>query len=445
MVGKRQAITHKEAGVTRDINRAAVEYEGHTFYFLDTGGITDEGVFSKQISKLSYSALSQADIVLLLVSAEEITAEDEELIEFVRKITLPLLFVVNKVDNESREWTSSEYYRYGIGEPIMISALHRSNYEYLWDKIAESLDIDFKVEMDEHSGVQDIETIPNTSELTDQEFVDSNNTPISENQDSIRLLIMGKPNTGKSSLLNTMLGKYRTMVSDTPGTTRDIIEEEVEVNGEKFTIIDSAGIRKKNKIYEDVEYYSSHRAITAIESSDVILLMVDVMDGLSEQDKKLASLIVRQGKGLVIVLNKWDLIKIKENRLVAEKDRISYLVPQLNFVPVCPISAKNNTGLAQAIVQVKKVYAQLNIKINTSILNRDVQKWVTRNPPPVVNRRRGKLKFIAQSNNKPIVFQARVNNPKLFSESYTQYIINNIREKYQIKNVPIRLDLVYNA
>lgn len=448
LVGKRLAITHQDAGVTRDIKNAKVDFQDHQIEFLDTGGITDEGVFAEQIKQLSYKALDSADVAMLIVSAEELTAEDEELIFFVRKLNMPVLLVVNKADNESREWTSAEYYKFGIGDPIMISALHRRNIDYLWDAIITSLGFKNDHTLSQELAIKSSKT--NLDEYLDNEDIanedDSESMDFLDTQppEYIRLIIMGKPNTGKSSLLNAFLGKERTLVSDIPGTTRDIIEEEAEVLGEKFVLVDSAGIRRKNRIYEDVEYYASHRAISAIESSDVVLLLIDVIEGFSEQDKKLASLILRKGKGLVIGLNKWDAIEVKENRLVAEKDRLSYLVPQLHFVSVCPLSAKNHSGFSHLIKEVKNVFQQLYTKINTSMLNKDLEHWVSKTQPPLVKRRRGKMKFIAQSSVNPIVFKARVNNPSFFTEAYKQYIINNIRSTYQIKNIPIQLDLVFN-
>lgn len=442
LVGKRLAITHHDAGVTRDIKEVQTEYEGIPVCFLDTGGITDDGIFSDKISQGSYAAIEESAVVMLVVSVEEMTAEDEDLIAFVRKLNKPHLFVINKVDNEKREWAEGEYYRYGLGEPIMVSALHRSNVDFLWERIMQLLGIDMDTMRAEARDLAQDKAY-DFDETEDAE-IQAGIFLAPKKQDTIKLLIMGKPNTGKSSLLNAFLGKERAMVSEISGTTRDIVEEETEVFGQKLKLIDSAGIRKKNRIYDDIEYYANHRAISSIEESDVVILLIDVMDGMSEQDKKLASLIMRKGKGIIVGLNKWDLIKVKENRLVAEKDRLSYLVPQMKYVPIFPLSAKNKKGLKEIIASVQMVYNQLFIKINTSLLNRDLQKWMEKNPPAYMHRRRGKMKFIAQCSVNPIKFQVRVNNPQFFDESYKQYIINNIRKQYNINNIPIQLDLLTN-
>lgn len=426
LLHKRKAITHARAGVTRDVQRAEVEYSGQQFCFLDTGGITQDGVFGAQVAELSIASVDSAHLVLVLASVEEITAEDEEIFSFVRKIKTPYLLVVNKVDNETREWASHEFYKYGLGEPITISALHNSNIDYLWKKIFETLCIGASV------------SLPETP-------VHLENTTHTDMQKSIRILIMGKPNTGKSSLFNALMGEEKTLVSDIPGTTRDAIELPFTYRGEQYILVDSAGIRKKNKVYDDVEYYSVHRAISAIERSDVVLLVIDVQEGLSDQDKKLASLIIRKGRGILLLLNKWDLIEDKEQRLVAEKDRICYFAPQMHFVPVCPISAKLQEGMQEMMEHVKTMYAQLHEKILTSVLNRDVQNWIAHTPPPMVKRSRGKLKFIVQISSNRVIFQARVNNTALFNESYRQFIVNNIRKTYQLKNVPLSVEFVRNT
>lgn len=457
LIKKRLAITHEQAGVTRDIKKYVTEYEGFEITFLDTGGITDEGIFAKQISALSFDAIAQADLIMLLVSATEITPEDEELINIIRQIKTKKILVVNKADNEEREWVATEYYKFGLGEPIMISALHRKNFDVLWDTLLRNLNIDIDGIRAERAVVaEQAKTDPffhlehDNQESNDTEYnIDSDKLQNTVQPSEIRLLIMGKPNTGKSSLLNAFLGADRSLVSDIAGTTRDIVEEHVELLGQKFQLIDTAGIRRKNKIYDDVEYYSSHRAISAIDESDVVILLIDVLDGLSEQDKKLASLVIRKGRGIVIALNKWDLIDIKENRLRAEKDRLSFLVPQLQYAPVCAISATEKKGLPELINSVKLLYDQLYTHINTSLLNRDLQKWIERNPPRYtkkgkMKRRQGKIKFIVQTSINPVCFQIKVNNPDLFDESYKQYIINNLRKQYDMSNIPIRVDLITN-
>ncbi len=432
LINKRVAITHAISGVTHEGVTHRCEYNEVTFLLKDTGGITDDGVFASLIKNRSMNAIEEARVIIFMISIEAITAEDFEIADALRKNknTTPVILVANKVDNEKREWEIHEIQRLGFGEALCVSALHKRNLTLLLDTISKRL------------SYKDMLKKPITqSEITQVENDEEN---IIRSSSSTRLLILGKPNTGKSSLVNCITGSHF-MVSDIPGTTRDIAEETFVYENETYTLLDSAGVRRKNKIENDIEYYSIHRAIETIAKSHVTMLLVDVAEGFSEQDKKLVSLVIRRGRALIIALNKWDTIAVTKNRLQAEKDRLQFLFPHIQYAPVLPISARTGFGTQEIMRTAKRLHTQLGIQVKTPLLNNDVQRWVTEKTPPLIKGKRGKIKYVSQTQTLPPTFKVRVNNKKLFPEFYRLYIKNKIRKQYLFTEIPFHVLFVTNT
>ncbi len=422
LLNRRVAITHEVRGVTHEGATSEFEYNGKRFLLKDTGGITDYGTFAALIRERSMSAVEAAGVVVFVVSVEGLSAEDEEIAAVLRKRNAPVILVVNKVDNEKRSWEAQNMHRLGFGEAVCVSALHKRNLSELLDRIS-----------DLHAHME-----VNTGEGLEAQGGEEARAVDAERVDATRLLILGKPNTGKSSLVNRITGS-QCMVSEIAGTTRDIAQEDFVHEGRNYTLIDSAGIRRKNRIENDVEYYSIHRAIETIGRSDVVVLLVDVTEGFSEQDKKLVSLVVRRGRALIVALNKWDIIAVTKNRLQAEKDRLSFLFPHIHYAPVLPVSARTGFGTDEIMRTAKRLHEQLCMRIETPRLNRHVQQWVEEKTPPLIKGKRGKIKYISQVDSTPPTFKVRVNNKKLFPEFYQLYIKNKLRKTYSFTEVPFHV------
>jgi GTP-binding protein len=411
-LGIRRAITDPTPGVTRDPVETVCRIGGRSVFLVDTGGFRLEGEGIDQlVTKKSLSMIEDADLVLLLLDVTETTPEDESFIGHLRKYADKVLVVVNKVDNPSREQSVWNYHSLGFDHVVGISATHGNNFDILSDMVLRLLDFEA------YSGEEP------------------------EARHDIALAILGKPNTGKSTLVNLLTGRETSIVSDVPGTTRDVIEGSFEWNGRRFRILDTAGIRRKSRVGDNIEYYSVNRAIRAIDEADVVLLMIDAEDGLSEQDKKIASLIVDRGKGVVLVLNKWDLGENTRNRFEAVSDRVRFLFPVLGFAPLVAISALENQGIDRLLKAVVMVNAELGRRIDTGKLNRAFRAWTAEYAPPTIGRKRYKIRYMTQVSVRPVRFVLFVNRLQGFPAEYTQYIKNKIRKTLGFSHIPINLDL----
>ena len=413
-INKRKSITDSTPGVTRDPVSEISIVNGIRVRITDTGGVTSEkyGIDSL-VTERSLKMMNQADIILFLLDVREITGEDEIFMEHLRRYHEKVFLVVNKIDFPEKEIEMWNYYSYGFDNVIGISSSHGYNIGELEDVITEYL----------------------------KKHCDIDDTDYSESEYNVRLAILGKPNTGKSTLNNLLTGKDSSIVSDIPGTTRDIVEGDFIHKNIYYQIVDTAGIRRKNKVTDNVEYYSVTRAIKSIENADVVLLVIDGVEGLSDQDKKIASQIVKKGKGVIIVINKWDKLKNIPNMLNALEDRIRFLFPVLDFAPFVPISALENTGIEELLKSVYKVWRQLNIRVSTSSLNKALKDWVEENPPPFVKGVRYKIRYMTQTGANPSRFLLFVNKSKNFPSSYISYIKNKIRKSFGISSIPVELSI----
>jgi len=412
LVGRRMAITDELPGVTRDAVEGRWSIDGRETLLIDTGGYRVEGEhLDKLVSARSLEQANTADVILLLLDVEETTPEDEAFIDVLRPYGERIVVVINKVDNEKRLQNVWNFYSHGFKRVVGISAAHGVGIDELEDMVRELL--------------------PEATETPDRESRDA--------EAAIRIAVLGKPNTGKSTLLNNLLGTERSLVTDIPGTTRDVVEGKFVHRGQSFILLDTAGIRRKNKVTEPVEYYSVNRAIKSIENADIIFLVVDILEGVSDQDKKIAQLAVRKGKGIILVMNKWDLVDDIPNRQAAETDRVRFLFPILNFAPVVFISAQTGKGIDSLLKTTKKVWQQLHITVDTPALNKLLKEAAEFHKPR--GKRRYRTKYMTQTGTNPLRFVLFVNVKKGFPKTWVGFLVNRIRSNFGAKDVPILMEL----
>jgi len=411
LIGKRRAITDPTPGVTRDTIPERWLLGNHPVTIIDSGGVKiDREGLDGLVADKSLALLEISDAIVFMMDCTDVTAEDRELLEFLRPFTDKIVLVVNKIDTPSRDDLLWEYYEYGYQRVLGISAAHGHGIEELEDTLLGMLNL---ISLDEAP----------------------------DELESVKVAILGKPNTGKSTLANLLVGEDISIVSDIAGTTRDVVMGAFSYKGSDFTVLDTAGIRRKNKVDDDVEYYSVNRAIKTIDEADVVLLMIDAIEGLSDQDKKIAQLIVRRGKGIILVLNKIDLLPGIANELEAIKDRMRFLFPVLSFSPISAISATQGKDIGKLLDTVWAVWRQLNKRIDTSTLNTAIREWGEAYQPPRGSSGHFKVMYGTQISANPIRFLMFVNRIKDFPQSYIQYMKNCIRRDLGFTQVPIEISL----
>ena len=425
---RRHAITDPTPGVTRDAIRRSAEVGDREVWLVDTGGVTREaGPFDQLVTKNAIEEIEKGDVIVLLLDVTGLTSEDEEIIEAVRKSGRPAICAVNKVDNDKREQDLWNFYSLGFEETVGISAAHGHGVSDLEDAILDMLNL-----LDQAGA--------DPGEISEEEAL----SEVAPEDQEIKIAVLGQPNTGKSSMMNRLLGRERALVSDIPGTTRDTVSERFQYKERYYHIIDTAGMRRKNKVHDNIEYYSVQRAIHAIDEADVVCLVVDAQKGLVEQDKKIASLVVERGRGLVLVLNKWDLMEELGNQEEAIVDRVRFLFPVLSFAPIVPTSATEGLGISRLLGVIQEVHRQLHRRVDTSQLNSALRAWVEETPPPS-GKKRWKVRYMTQVSTHPVRFVAFVNRSSDFPKFYYQYLLNRIRRELGFPLVPIALELRDNS
>ena len=473
LVGARKSITTSIAGTTRDIIEGKCSFGGIPVTLIDTGGISDGGSeMDRIVSKKALSVLDGASIILFMLDMRKVNGEDDILLESFRKYADKIILVVNKVDDPSHDNLVWNFHSYGYKRVCAISASHARGIgeldEAVSDLIAEKHLADgVSFESDSDScddtddgcldGFEDQYGFDNGFDAADDDglgFLGADDDVDDDCLDEIQrrldsawvdekriaISIMGKPNTGKSTLSNLLLSEDKSIVSDIAGTTRDIVTGEFEYKGVVFSVCDTAGIRRKSKVSEDIEYFSVNRAIGNISKSDVVLLVVDCQEGITDQDKKIASLAVERGAGVVLVLNKIDLLGL-QSQYNAIVDRLRFLFPQLSFAPVVGISAKKHTGIPKLLDTVLAVRKQLNVKLSTSGVNRALEKWNQTFSPPRNGAIWYKVLYATQVSISPVRFLFIVNRKKGFPDSYISYVKNRMRKQFRLDMIPISVIL----
>lgn len=410
VTGERRSIVMDVAGVTRDRLYADAEWLGREFTLIDTGGIRigENEEMSAHIRKQAEIAVETANVVLYFVDGKNgLTAEDYEVAQLLRKSSKPVLLVVNKVDNYLG-FDMSDFYSLGIGEEVIpISSEHMQGVGDLLDEVIKRL----PSEEEEEGGSQ-----------------------------GIRIAVVGKPNAGKSSLVNKLIGYDRTIVSNIAGTTRDAIDVLIEYEGEKFILVDTAGIRRKSRIDDEtIERYSVMRSLGAIRKCDVCVVVLDAGEELSEQDVKIAGYADEQGKPAVIALNKWDLIEKDTFTIEKYRKRLETDLAFMDYFVSVAISAKTGQRLNKLMQLVKEVYISSNFKVTTGVLNDVIADAVATVEPPSKNGRQLKIKYATQVSTAPPVFLLFVNDEKLMHFSYKRYLVNSLRKAFDLKGTPIRI------
>jgi GTPase len=404
-----EAIVDEISGVTRDRNYGKAEWNGEGFSVIDTGGyvVNSDDIFESEINKQVKLAIEEADVVFFVVDVEAgITDLDEAIAVLLRRIKKPIFLVVNKVDNNSRIPDAQEFYRFGLGEIYCISSMTGSGTGELLDDLVAGFP-EKGEEVEEHQ-------LPYLS-------------------------VVGRPNVGKSSFINTLVGEERNIVTEIAGTTRDSIHSRYNKFGYDFVIVDTAGLRKKTKVHEDLEFYSVMRSVRTIESSDVCLLMIDATRGVEAQDVNIFNLIVRNKKGVVILVNKWDLIeKDTSSAKKYSKDIMERIAP-FTDVPIVYISALTKQRVHKALETAIEVYTNRKSKIKTSELNEVLLKAVEDYPPPSIKGKYIKIKYATQLPSPTPSFALFANLPQYIKEPYKRYIENKLREHFNFTGVPIQV------
>lgn len=409
IVGQRVAIVEDKPGVTRDRLYQTAEWNGREFKLVDTGGLTlgeKEDALIASVREQVKIAIQESDVIIFLVDARQgFVPGDEEIASLLRRAKKPVLLVANKVDNINDQAGYMEFYGLGLGEPIPISAAQGLNIGDLLDMVVESL--------------------PQSDSKRGQD-------------DPVRIAVVGRPNVGKSSLVNALLGEERVIVSDIPGTTRDAIDSAFTRAGKSYILVDTAGIRRKSRIYESTERYSVNRALKAVERCDVALLIIDAVEGVTEQDKRIAGYAHDKGKASVLTINKWDLVPKDDKTATRFTAYVRYNLAFLSYAPVVFTSALTKRGIGRLLNIVDYVAEQAAMHIPTSRLNELVEQAVLSNPPPAKKGKSLKLYYVTQAGVQPPTFIIFVNDPELVHFSYTRYLENQFRNAFGFEGTPLK-------
>ncbi len=411
IAGKRISIVEDTPGVTRDRIYADAEWLNYNFTMIDTGGIEPEreDIIVKQMRRQANLAIEMADVIVFIVDGKEgLTAADEEVATMLRKSKKPVVLVVNKIDSLKDEDNAWEFYNLGIGEPITISAAQGLGLGDMLDRVVENFDA---VDADE------------------------------EEDEYIKIAMIGKPNVGKSSLINKLLGEERVIVSDVPGTTRDAIDSTIENELGKFILIDTAGLRRKSKVKEEVERYSVIRTLAAIERADVCILMVDATEGgVTDQDEKIIGYAHELKKAIIVIVNKWDLIEKDDKTLDRFKKDLQSKLKFMSYAEYLFISALTGQRTNKVLELAKKCYDNYNKRVSTGVLNDVIDKAVLMKEPPVIGLKRMKIYYATQVATKPPKFVFFVNDVQSKHFSYERYLENQIRDSFDFKGTGIEIE-----
>ena len=404
--GSREAIVFDTPGVTRDRRYAEAEWTGKSFTMIDTGGFVPESndVFEKAIREQANIAIEEADAIVFVVDAlEGLTPLDKEIADILRRSNKPIHLVVNKIDSAQRENAIAEFYSLGLGEPIGIAALGGRQIGDFLDLITSDIKKETRVKKEKR----------------------------------LRLAVIGKPNVGKSSLVNSLIGNTRQVVTDIPGTTRDPIDTILHYQDEEIILVDTAGLRKKSKISESIEFYSTIRTLHAIERSDVAVILFDASQGVDKQDLQIVDATMERHRSAIIVVNKWDLVEKETNTARQYEIAIEKNLGLYDFLPVIFVSALTKQRITKVIDTAKEVHLQQSRRISTSALNKSIMLDIGITPPKSSTSKEIKIKFVTQIKTNPPMFALFCNHPKLVQESYKRFLMNKLREHFGFAGVPL--------
>lgn len=412
IVARGEAIVERVPGVTRDRNYFTASWRGRDFRIVDTGGLDPaaEEDLTRAIGHQAMAAVREAHLVLMLVDAAEgVTPMDQEVAQELRKTGKPVMLVANKVDNARREKEVVEWYSLGLGDPWPVSAMHGRNVGDLLDAVVEALP----------------ETLP-------EEVVEEGSETV--------VAIVGRPNVGKSTLFNALLAEERSITSDLPGTTRDAVDTLLEIGGKRYRFIDTAGWRRRARVKESVEFYSLVRVWRAIDRSQVVLLVVDASEGVTDQDQKIAARIKEDGRACVVVLNKWDLVKGSGKAMEVMEDAREKL-RFIDYAPFLKVSALTGAGLGKLMPTVDRVRANWESRVQTSRLNDLLHRVLSQSPPPSRKGKRLQFYYVTQARSAPPQFVFFVNRPDLADPAYERFLERKLRETFDLEGTPLRIVL----
>ncbi len=477
LLEQRKAIVDDASGVTRDRQYGEADWNGRTFNVIDTGGfvVGSDDVFEREIRKQVIIAMEEASLLLFVTDvATGITGQDEDFTQLLRRGTKPVLLVVNKVDNSQRLLEATEFYGLGFDQTFFISSISGSGTGELLDAVTAAMpppspeeleeDIEdvripqefeavFDEDDDDEEGDVDEDSKDTSSDAAledDEEFPaaegDADEEPAEptmrlHGDDALpRIAIIGQPNAGKSTLLNALIGQERTIVSDIPGTTRDAIHTHYKMFGKEFVLIDTAGLRKKSAVHEDLEFYSVIRAIKALDEADICLLLIDATKDITMQDVSIFSLAARKGKGVVVLVNKWDLVEGKETNSARDFERrLKERLAPFNDVPIIFVSALQKQRIFQAVEKALAVADSRRRRIPTRVLNEIMTKEIARYPPPLMRGHAVKIKFAMQLPTAVPSFAFFANHPDAIKTAYRNFLENKLRHHFDFNGVPVRV------
>lgn len=409
LVGERIAIVEDQPGVTRDRIYSSAEWLDHKFMLIDTGGIEigeDDEILTR-VRAQAELAIDEAHVIIFVVDAKSgLTSADQEIARLLFRSGKPVVLGVNKVDNPNQIHEIYDFYQLGFGNPFPLSGAHGTGFGDLLDEVVKHFPADVEEEYDE---------------------------------DTIKVALIGRPNVGKSSLVNALLGEERVIVSDIAGTTRDAIDTPFTYENQKYVLIDTAGMRKRGKVYEATEKYSVMRALSAIERADVAFVVIDGQQGIIEQDKKIAGYAHQAGRGVIIVVNKWDIVEKDDKTLQEMTKKIRAHFQFLDYAPILFVSAKTKQRVHKLLPKAKEVAENHAMRIPTSILNDIIADAVAITPPPAHKGKKLRVKYATQVSVKPPTFVVFVNDEELMHFSYERYLENSIRQAFPLEGTPIRI------
>jgi GTPase len=410
LIGQNLAVVDPQSGVTRDRNYSPCTWNGMSFYLVDTGGMATENPddMEKLILDQSTFAVEEADLVIMLVDVQVgMSTSDQSIARTLRKATKPCILVGNKADNTALESSIHDFHTLGLGDPMAVSATGGRGIGELLDSIVARLSQVAPPQLEVDAG--------------------------------IRVAVVGRPNVGKSSFINKLLGESRLIVSPMAGTTRDAVDTPLVFDEQKYTLIDTAGLRRRYRISESIEYYTTLRTTRAIEGCDVAIVMIDGIDGLTTQDQRVLSQVLEARRSAVLVVNKWDLVE-KDGRTADEYTKaINLILARHDFVPVIYISSLTGQRVAKVMQLVKTVYDESRRQIGTSEINDFLQKVVARRHPPAVGAKYIKLNYMVQTETGPPTFVVFCNHPRFVDKQWVRYLVNQIHEEYGFSGVPFRV------